>query len=150
MSQLDRAISPNQGGEVDVGRGILFGATGIKTYAQDKVVQMRSRVFELQKYLGDLQTAEAAATKKYGEDSSVARQYEEEIEKAKAERDRVRADVLQIAPDAFKPTRAVSLDRLLKPKKQRPSFPSIAGMKRKLKPSIASLLNPPKKQRAVR
>lgn len=144
MSQLDRMLF--QPDNLEPAAAALNFGLGIRTYAQDKVVQMRSHVFELQGHLGSLQTAAAAARKKYGEDSSVFLQYQAEILETMAERDRVKADLLEIAPDAFRPTKTAMLDRLLKPKKERVTLPSVAGMKRRLRPNLQRILYPPKRK----
>lgn len=145
LSQFDRMISKG----FDNPSGAAFGfSTGINTYQQDKVVQMRGKVYELSKYIGDLKNQGELNSKRYGEDSIVTRQYEEEILRATAERDQVRGDLLQFAPDAFKENRTTSfmVDRLMKPKRQRPAPVSIQAMRRRAMPDLNRLMQPRKPQ----
>jgi len=108
-------------------------ALGFRTYAQDKVIQMRSRYYELNQQIGDLKNIITLSTKRHGADSSLTKQAEERLQVVIGQRDRVKADLLSIDPEALstkkpgplkpKPLpktlegfrRSVDLDRLLRP-----------------------------------
>lgn len=132
MQELDRLFFKE---EFDAARSAV-GALGFRTYKQDKVVQMRSRVYELQSQMGDLKNVISLATKRHGADSSLVKQAEERLQLVIADRDRVKADLLEIDPEALStrkkdgppkekklPTtmegfrRSIDLDRLLAPRK---------------------------------
>lgn len=116
-------------------RGVAAGL-GLRTYKQDKVVQMRSYVYDLQRKMGDLKNAISLASKKYGGESTIAQRAQEELDKTILERDRVKDDLLSIDPDA------------LSTKKEGPPKPermptSLEGFRRKI--SLENLLRPKKK-----
>lgn len=81
--------------------GTPAAVLGFRTYAQDKVIQMRTRVYDLNGQIGDLKNIISMATKKYGAGSGITRQAEERLLVVHAERDRVKADLLVIDPTAL-------------------------------------------------
>lgn len=129
LVEVDRALFSG----ASPGQAVTGLATGVRTYKQDKIVQMRAKVFELQKAMGDMRNAVVTAEKKYGGDSVIVRQARERLERVIEERDYVKQALLEIDPEALSPKR----DEPTKP----PQMPTtIDGMRRRL--SIERLLGP--------
>ena len=120
-----------------------LGIAGVRTYAQDKVIQMRTRVYDLNGQVGDLKNVIQMATKKYGHDSGITRQAEERLMVVLAERDRVKADLLTIDPTALTTKKPSAT-----PPKPKPLPTTMQGFKRSV--DINRLLSaPPPKPKAV-
>jgi hypothetical protein len=96
MQEVDRLFF-----KAEVTAGTIPAALGFRTYAQDKVIQMRSRVYDLNNQVGDLKNVISLSTKRYGADSGITKQAEERLIHILAERDRVKADLLSIDPNAL-------------------------------------------------
>ena len=128
MQELDRLFFKNE-----VGVGTIPAALGFRTYAQDKVIQMRSRYYDLNGQIGDLKNVITLAGKKYGADSGITRQAEERLQVVLAERERVKADLLSVDPNALS-------TRKPGPAKPKPFPTTIQGLKRSV--SIERLMKP--------
>lgn len=98
FQKADRISNDTQ---TPISEKLLALGTGVKTYRQDKVIQMRGRVYELQDLMGKLHGAVELAKKKYGGDSAISMQAAEQLEQVTLERDRVKGDLLTIEPTAL-------------------------------------------------
>jgi len=98
VTEVDRIISSP---EKPMGELLLGLGTGIRSYKQDKVIQMRSDVFNLGDQINQLKSAVSIATKKYGGDSDIAQQAAAEMERLILQRDRVRDLLLSVDPTAL-------------------------------------------------
>ena len=118
---------------------------GLPIYGQDKLLQMKAALYDLQKRMGELDNSREAAAKKYGEDSTVAKQYDSEILDATQERDALKRDILSINPDAFK--RQDGDVQMLLPKQGKPlqAPKTLQGVKARL--NIDRLLVPKRDQK---
>ena len=94
--------------------GKFIGKTlGLRLYSQDKVVQMRGKVYDLQREMGEMKNQVKLAAQKYGAESVVAKQYEERLAEVTRERNQVKDDLLRIDPEALKPKKEVDFSGLL-------------------------------------
>ena len=98
VQEVDRLVFQQ---ERELGDRAIQSLFGARTYAQDKVIQMRSRVYDLQKQMGELKNAIALATRKWGPDSDPARQAEQRLEQLTFERNNVKESLLKIDPEAL-------------------------------------------------
>ncbi len=136
VTELDRLFFKD---EFAASQRMVQVGLGLRTYKQDKVIQMRAGIFNLQKQMGDLRNAIRLGTQRHGGDHEIVEKAVRHLDRVTAERDRIKADVLQIDPDALKPRRQTGpLDALLTPSNERPPPTTIQGMKRRM--SLESIL----------